>query len=102
MNESVFYVLQLIQSQQLPFDRWDVLESCQSTKQMFGTNLDFTLEGKWMILYFDTNKEALELFNDNILPAPTMVLKTRYGAETCIYFYPCDDDACHRLSKENF
>lgn len=97
MNEKAFSVIKLIQSQQLSFDHWEILDVCQSTKQMFGTNFDFELVGKWIILFFDTAEEVLSLFNLNILPQPSMVLKTHYGKETAIYCYPCDDNSSHFL-----
>lgn len=101
MNENAFYTLQLIQSQQLPFSKWDIFEDCSSTSMMFGTIFDFELVGKWLVLYFDTNKEVLDFTNNMILLQPTMVLRTRYGKETCIYFYPCDEKATHCLSKKD-
>lgn len=91
MNESIFSLIQLIQTEQINFSRWEILDGCSSTKQMFGTIFDFKLINKWFLLYFDTNEEVLELTNRKILPQPTMVLRTRYGKETMIYFYPCDN-----------
>lgn len=98
MNKSIFSLIQLIQTEQMDFSRWEILDGCSSTKQMFGTIFNFELIGKWMLLYFDTNEEVLHLTNRNPLPQPSMVLRTKYGSETMIYFYPCDDDSSHFLT----